>query len=90
MGKITEPSRLKGLTPVQVQEVLGQPGFQRQDSPAEIWQYRGHACILDVYLYDQGHGQAVEHWAVRSPARLNDSECFQQLVEQGQAAHPGS
>ena len=86
---IDEPARLKGLTSTQVRQVLGQPGFQRQDAPAEIWQYRGRACILDVYLYDQGQGQTVEHWAVRSPARLNDADCFQQLVAQGHP-QPGS
>ena len=86
-GKISEPARLKGLTPVQVQQVLGQPGFQRHDSPAEIWQYRGQACILDLYIYDQGQGKTVDHWAVRSPARQDDTECFQQLVAQG---HPQS
>ena len=80
---VNEPARLKGA------EILGQPGFQRHDSPAEIWQYRGHACILDVYIYDQGHGQAVEHWAMRSVTRVNDTDCFQQLVEQGHN-HPGS
>ena len=89
LGSINEPSRLKGLTPVQVQQVLGQPGFLRQDAPAEIWQYRGRACILDLYIYDQGNGRTVDHWAVRSPARLNDADCFQQLVEQGHP-HVGS
>jgi len=86
---VGEPSRLKGLTPVQVREVLGQPGFQRRDAPAEIWQYRGRGCTLDLYIYDLGGGQAVEHWAVRSPSRVNDTECFQQLVDQGHN-QPGS
>lgn len=87
--KISEPARLKGLTPLQVREVLGQPGFLRRDAPAEIWQYRGRGCTLDLFIYDLGNGQAVDHWAVRSPARVNDSECFQQLVDQGHP-QPGS
>ena len=82
--KISEPSRLKGLTPLQVKEVLGKPGFQRRDAPAEIWQYRGRGCTLDLFIYDLGNGQKVDHWAVRSPARVNDTDCFQQLVLQGQ------
>jgi hypothetical protein len=86
---LTEPARLKGLTPVQVSAVLGQPSFQRHDAPAEIWQYRGHTCTLDLYIYDAGNGKSVEHWAVRSPARVADGECFQQLVDQGHS-HPGS
>lgn len=87
--KISEPSRLKGLTPLEVKEVLGQPGFLRRDAPAEIWQYRGRGCTLDLFIYDLGTGQKVDHWAVRSPARVNDADCFQQLVSQGQP-QPGS
>ena len=81
--KISEPARLKGLTPLQVREVLGQPGFQRRDAPAEIWQYRARGCILDLFIYDLGNGQTVDHWSVRSPARVGDADCFQQLVDQG-------
>jgi hypothetical protein len=87
---ITEPSRLKGLTVVQVQEVLGQPGFQRRDAPAEIWQYRGRGCTLDLFIYDYGNSRTVDHWSVRSPSRVPDVECFQQLVEQGSHSQPGS
>lgn len=81
--------KLKGLTPVQLRQVLGSPGFQRRDAPAEIWQYRGTGCTLDLFLYDGSSGQKVEHWAVRSPTRVNDSECLHQLVEQGRAGAKG-
>jgi hypothetical protein len=81
--KINEPSRLKGLNTLQVTEVLGRPGFLRHDSPAEIWQYRANGCTLDLYIYEFGNGQMVDHWAVRSPSRINDLDCFQKLVEQG-------
>ena len=37
-GGLSEPARLKGLTPIQVTSVLGRPGFTRRDAPAEIWQ----------------------------------------------------
>jgi hypothetical protein len=30
---------------------LGAPQFRRRDGQAEIWQYRGSACTLDVFLY---------------------------------------
>lgn len=84
-----EMMQLKGLTPVQLRQALGSPGFQRRDAPAEIWQYRGAGCTLDLFLYDSSAGQKVEHWAVRSPARVGDAECLHQLVEQRQGAQAG-
>lgn len=82
--------QLKGLTPVQLRKVLGTPGFQRRDAPAEIWQYRGTGCTLDLFLYDDSAaGQKVVHWSVRSPSRVGDAECFHQLVEQGRAGQSG-
>ena len=89
LATIREPSRLLGLTSGQVQQVLGRPGFQRVDASAEIWQYRGQACILDVYIYEQGSSHVVDYWAVRSPVRVNDADCFQQLVAQ-KNPQPGS
>ena len=81
--------QLKGLTPVQLRQVLGAPGFQRRDAPAEIWQYRGAGCTLDLFLYDDSAGQKVVHWSVRSPSRVGDAECFHQLVEQGHGPQSG-
>lgn len=48
------PERLVGLKAKQIQNMLGQPDFKRRDPPAEIWQYRKDACMLDVFLYDPG------------------------------------
>ena len=33
---------------------LGQPTLIRRDGPAEVWQYAGRGCVLDVFFYDQG------------------------------------
>lgn len=75
-----EPSRLKGLSPTQVRAVLGKPMFTRRDAPAEIWQYRGRACTLDLFLYDDGADQKVAHVAVRSQQPVNESQCMGELV----------
>lgn len=80
-GTGADPSRLKGLSPLQVRAVLGKPMFTRRDAPAEIWQYRGRACTIDLFLYEDGGKQTVTHVAVRSqqPA-VNESQCFGELV----------
>lgn len=79
-GSQADPDRLKGLSPLQVRAVLGKPMFTRRDAPAEIWQYRGRACTLDLFLYDDGGHQTVAHVAVRSQQPVNDSQCMGELV----------
>lgn len=84
-GRVTEPARLKGLNPLQVKSVLGKPGFTRRDAPAEIWQYRARACTLDLFLYDEGQGQLVAHYAVRgaqpvSAQPVSERDCMNELI----------
>lgn len=79
-GTGADPSRLKGLSPLQVRAVLGKPMFTRRDAPAEIWQYRGRVCTIDLFLYDEGGSQTVTHVAVRSQQPVNDSQCMGELV----------
>lgn len=79
-GTGADPTRLKGLSPLQVRAVLGKPMFTRRDAPAEIWQYRGRACTIDLFLYDEGGSQTVTHVAVRSPQPVNESQCMGELV----------
>lgn len=82
-GPVTEPARLRGLNPLQVRSVLGKPGFTRRDAPAEIWQYRARACTLDLFLYDEGGGQAVAHYAVRGSQPVSERDCFDELTGRG-------
>jgi len=92
-GTGADPNRLKGLNPLQVRSVLGKPVFTRRDAPAEIWQYRGRACTLDLFLYDEAGGQKVAHYAVRSPqqqAQVNESQCLGELVGDQAKAVPTS
>jgi hypothetical protein len=78
---VTEPARLKGLSPIQVKAVLGHPGFTRRDTPAEIWQYRGRACTIDLFLYDEPGGKRVAHVALRNGSGpVDEKACFQELA----------
>lgn len=76
------PEALKGLTAAQVEGELGSPNFRRRDPPAEIWQYRVRACTLDLFLYDDGGGRVVAHFAVRSPtgAGISDRACLDEVL----------
>ena len=80
-GKLT-PETLKGLSAAQAESELGQPSFRRRDPPAEIWQYRVRACILDLFLYKEESGQVITHYAVRTPSgtAITDKACLDEVL----------
>ncbi len=65
-GLNVDPRQLISLTTREVRIKLGDPTFRRVDRPSLIWQYRGRACILDVFLYRDGTDYRVTQVAVRS------------------------
>ena len=44
---------LVGLGPDELQHLFGHPQLVRDETGAEVWQYRADACVLDLYLYPQ-------------------------------------
>lgn len=54
-----DPGQLIGLAGPDLTELLGEPGFRREDADAQIWQYGGGDCALDIYLYRGG--EAMPH-----------------------------
>jgi len=73
---------LMGAGPAKLEQWLGKPGLVRLDEPAEVWQYRGAACVLDVYLYPGDNGLAVAHAEARSQKFAGDalSPCLASLA----------
>jgi len=51
-----EIASLASLTGPELTARLGKPDFQRREPPAELWQYRSAACVLNVFLYPQADG----------------------------------
>ncbi len=49
-----EPAELLGLDPQRLAALLGDPELRRQEPPAEVWQYRNAACVLDIFFYPEG------------------------------------
>ncbi|WP_119165156.1 hypothetical protein [Algihabitans albus] len=45
------PGELIGAAPERLLAALGQPKAQRRERPAEVWQYEGGDCVLDVFFY---------------------------------------
>lgn len=70
------PPKVLGLKPHDVQELLGMPKLVRRDDPAEVWQYRSDACVLDVFIYPVATGAQVRYLEARTvaaePARTDE------------------
>lgn len=47
------PEQLLGLDAEQLTTLLGGADFTRTDGPAEIRQFRGSDCVVDVFLYQE-------------------------------------
>jgi hypothetical protein len=91
--RAADPRTLVGLTGSEVSGLLGRPGFVRRDAPAEIWQYRGADCVLDVFLYTETGGIRVKHVELRprQPTRPTSPTCFAGMIGRVQpASFPGS
>lgn len=78
-----DPGRFKGLTGEEVQARLGEPSFRRRDPPAEIWQYYGPGCVLDLFLYDENGARKVAYAEVRQRDSLlaSGSDCLGSLLD---------
>jgi len=75
---VADPQRLKGLQAQQLNASLGSPSFRRKDPPAEVWQYAGKGCVLDVFLYDEKGLKRVAFAELRSltPGQLPQPQCM--------------
>ena len=79
---IDTPKALIGRESEEVTKLLGKPAFARRDGGAEIWQYRGKACILDVFLYKGQLGRLVEHAELRrrDEGEISDRDCLADVL----------
>jgi hypothetical protein len=70
---------LPGMRGSELTTLMGAPQFRRRDGQAEIWQYRGSACTLDVFLYTDGSDLRVRYVEARGSGNA------QGATETGQA-----
>lgn len=72
-----------GLSPDELQRLLGQPQMVRDETGAEVWQYHAQACVLDLYLYPQeAKGLRVAYLEARdrSAASFATARCVTALM----------
>ena len=90
--------RLATLSGAEVIELMGPPEFERSEPPARIWQYRAPACVLNLFLYHNRGGLAVEYVELRTRRTVsddvNDRDCFvsniRRLPQKTGEAAPGA
>ena len=61
---VPEPSTLVGMEALQLSDLLGEPSLKRNDSPAQIWQYRTVDCAFNLFLYQEAgrNSHSVAHY----------------------------
>jgi len=56
---------LLGRDSVGVIGALGEPRRVRREASAQVWQYDGGSCVLDLFLYPEGTINRVVHLEAR-------------------------
>lgn len=82
----SDPQQLLGMDDAALKDLLGQPALVRREGDAEIWQYRGEECVLDLFLY--GGMRQVEHVDLRDRGDASEKAvdaCFVDIMEGAEA-----
>ncbi|WP_404381904.1 hypothetical protein [Caenispirillum salinarum] len=82
-----DPLSLKGEAADAVRAALGPATLLRREPPAQVWQYRGRTCVLDVVLYPdetEGAPLTVAHVELRpleASARVAPKACAADVLQ---------
>lgn len=76
-----DPASLVGMTGERITTLFGTPVFVRRDPPGEFWRYRGKSCVLELFFYQQGGAQRVDHIETRNTGGkpLDRANCVAKL-----------
>jgi hypothetical protein len=64
--------QLVGIDAEALQRQFGKPGLIWREEPAQVWQYRGPACVLNVYLYRDNDRLVVSDAEAHSKENKDD------------------
>jgi len=82
--------QLVGIDAEALQRQFGKPGLIWREEPAQVWQYRGPACVLNVYLYRDSGRLVVSDAEAHSKDNKDDPlpPCVASLVDARSAKTP--
>ena len=69
------PDIMIHLTDKDILEILGQPEIQRHEEAADIWQYAGNECVVDIYFYNESiksDKRFASYYEIRSTKEVLD------------------
>ena len=77
-----DPEQIMGLDSAALEALLGEPGFRRDEPPAQVWQYHGQGCVLDVFLYtdDAAENYRVTYYEIRGDDAGARRRCLRGLL----------
>jgi hypothetical protein len=77
-----DPMQFMGLNGDLLDGQLGHPDLVRRDGPAEVRQFQGGACTLDLFLYPQNGTMAVKHVELRGASldNLARRTCLAEMI----------
>ncbi len=86
-----DPARLLQQGEAKVADLLGTPDLIREEAAAAVWQYRGRACVLDVFFYPAEGVLKVQHLEARdaTAALLPTRRCLKALLRRRQIRQAG-
>ena len=88
-----DPATLKGAYASDLVGAIGKPEFIRKDQPAEIWQYRGTDCTLDIFLYQSVTGAPFKVDYIETRAQpdgpTSNKACLASILKERDAAKTG-
>ncbi len=80
-----DPEQVMGLDDEALEALIGPPGLRRDEHPAQVWQYRGESCVLDLFLYpdDEAEPHRVVYYEIRGDGdgALARRRCFRALLQ---------
>jgi hypothetical protein len=76
------PTKLHNLSSTQIVAMLGEPGFKREENPAQIWRYRSEACVLELMFYRLDRDLQVRHVEARDEKfkAVAQGSCIESIV----------
>ncbi len=78
------PDDLLGLEPKGIQDLLGPVSLKRWEGTAQVMQFKGGQCVMDIYFYENQPGGAFEaaYLSARtlSGADVDTASCLTSLL----------
>jgi hypothetical protein len=82
-----DPSRLDGLTPVEVIALMGEPGLVRRDGKVQVMLFEGGSCVYELVFIEpdpDAHFEVRHHSARTRRGEDTDAEtCLSHILPDG-------